>query len=420
MAEDREWVLESLVGFMSSPDWLIPMADFMETKCSVFDDEEENKLSYTEIHQQYKQLVECLLERHMQEVGISEQQFLQACSCFSSSKALQTVFQPVFATDDFPMFRSLMLQKNMELQLQALQVIKQRNGGLPECLTDGVDVISELEQKELEILQEVLSPEDKDSASPLRSRGLALSGGGAEREPEPASVLLLIKMLKLINAIKRSGLVFTQDEPMQTNPGSTGSGQMHSMRSKEEYDLEVSQQLRDTEDMASTSSSQSETHLGNTCEQLNGSEHRQSNGMNGWSRIQEMNPNETKTRPAAVTTSVTSVGKSTPLPTLRGPVKASVNNTHQKQREAEREAQSRGRGDDVELQQRSEYLKQQRDRLQTLRKEQKKHTNTLSESQSDTTAPEPQALQEITAEEKKKLQKRKHLAEKLKEEVVKK
>lgn len=86
MADDSEWVLESIAGYLSSPDWLIPLAEFMENKCSgvktpsrasaitqqhllntcecpvfavfsVFDDEDENKLTYTEIHQQYKQLV---------------------------------------------------------------------------------------------------------------------------------------------------------------------------------------------------------------------------------------------------------------------------------------------------------------------------------------------------------------------------
>lgn len=45
----------------------------------------------------------------------------------------QSVFQPVLATDDFQMFRSLMVQKNMELQLQALRVIKERNGRLDSC-----------------------------------------------------------------------------------------------------------------------------------------------------------------------------------------------------------------------------------------------------------------------------------------------
>ncbi len=34
MADDSEWVLESIAGYLSSPDWLIPLADFMENKCS--------------------------------------------------------------------------------------------------------------------------------------------------------------------------------------------------------------------------------------------------------------------------------------------------------------------------------------------------------------------------------------------------
>lgn len=155
--EEEDWVIESLVGYLGSPDWVVPVSRFMEVQCSVFDDEDENKLTYTEIHQQYKRLVEKLLDHHMQEVGINEQQFLDACSSpFAQSNTLQVVFQPVLATDDFQMFRSLMVQKNMELQLQALRVIKERHGALPECLTDGADVMSDLEQEEMKILQEVL------------------------------------------------------------------------------------------------------------------------------------------------------------------------------------------------------------------------------------------------------------------------
>lgn len=33
MAEDdREWVFESIVGYLSSPIWLIPINEFIETK----------------------------------------------------------------------------------------------------------------------------------------------------------------------------------------------------------------------------------------------------------------------------------------------------------------------------------------------------------------------------------------------------
>ncbi|XP_068182917.1 cilia- and flagella-associated protein 36 isoform X3 [Antennarius striatus] len=174
MAEDdSEWVLEGIVGYLGSPIWITPVTDFIENKCTVFDDEDENKLSYTDIHLQYKKLVEKLLDNYMQEVGINEQQFLDACTSFAKDKTLQSVFQPVLAADDFQMFRSMMVQKNIELQLQALRVIKERNGALPECLTDGVDVMTELQQQEMKILQEVLR-KSKEEYEEEMSRRLLL------------------------------------------------------------------------------------------------------------------------------------------------------------------------------------------------------------------------------------------------------
>ncbi|XP_043551954.1 cilia- and flagella-associated protein 36 isoform X6 [Chiloscyllium plagiosum] len=153
----EEWMVEGIAGFLSSSCWTIPITDFIEQNCAVFDDEEENKLSYTEIHQDYKDLVEQLLESYLQDVGIQEDQFLEACnSPLAQSESFQPVFQPVLAAEDFQVFKSLMLQKNIELQLQALRMIQERNGVLPECLTDGEDKISELEQQELRILREVL------------------------------------------------------------------------------------------------------------------------------------------------------------------------------------------------------------------------------------------------------------------------
>lgn len=340
MADDSEWVLESIAGFLSSPDWLIPLADFMDNKCSVFDDEDENKLSYTEIHQQYKQLVERLLENYTQEVGISEQQFLHACSSVSKTKTLQAVFRPVLATDDFQMFRSLMVQKNMELQLQALHVIKERNGGLPECLTDGVDVVSELEQQEMKILQEVLR------------------------------------------------------------------------RSKEEYDLEMVHRVQETEEQASTSSSLSETPL---CDSVS----QQTNTTNGTTDATELKLQESESAAVRSSAAATPSCKSKALPAVRAPVKGSESANHTPSPESLRDedTHSRAVADEQALQQRSEYLKQQRDKLQALKRDQTQK----SPADAPPAAPEPKhTAQEISVEEKKKLQKRKHLAEKLKEEVIKK
>ncbi|RXM33999.1 Cilia- and flagella-associated protein 36 [Acipenser ruthenus] len=146
MDEDSEWVVETIAGYLGSPDWVIPVTDFIEQKCTVFDDEDENKLAYTEIHQEYKEM---------------------------------NVFRPVLAAEDFEMFKSLMIQKNVELQLQALRVIKEENGTLPECLTDGVDVISELEQQELRILKEVLKRSKDEYEQDLAKKGFSEEESGS-------------------------------------------------------------------------------------------------------------------------------------------------------------------------------------------------------------------------------------------------
>ncbi|XP_044069350.1 cilia- and flagella-associated protein 36 isoform X2 [Siniperca chuatsi] len=414
MAEDdSEWVVESIVGYLGSPEWLIPVTDFMENKCTVFDDEDENKLSYTEIHLQYKKLVEKLLDNYMQEVGINEQQFLDACtSPFAKSKTLQSVFQPVLATDDFQMFRSLMVQKNMELQLQALRVIKERNGALPECLTDGMDVMTELQQQEMKILQEVLR------------------------------------------------------------------------KSKEEYDEEMSRRLLSEEEVGSTSSSCSDKPMAESSEAQNtiSAPSQQSNTAKVKSK--PVRKEESKTAAAGggdqkSAAKSSSMSKPTPdcgsngvesrvLPAVRAPVKSGEpfvslspvtkdqSSSSQTAAEAMLEEAHREAGfskpytelsasQQEQLQQRAAYLRQQRDKLHAMKKEPQKTKPTTTPEEAPTTTSEavgqsqkngacspPPPLpppaqhsnstkqKEISAEERKKLQKRKHLADKLKEEVIKK
>ncbi|CAJ1067071.1 cilia- and flagella-associated protein 36 isoform X3 [Xyrichtys novacula] len=385
MAEDdSEWVIESIVGYLGSPEWVIPVTDFMENKCTVFDDEDENKLSYTEIHAQYKKLVEKLLDNYMQEVGINEQQFLDACtSPFAKSKTLQSVFQPVLATDDFQMFRSLMVQKNMELQLQALRVIKERNGALPECLTDGVDVMAELQEQEMKILQEVLK------------------------------------------------------------------------KSKEEYDEEMCRRMRSEEEVGSTSSSCSDKPVSESREAHNAMTAPSQHGNTAKVSSKPTKKEESKTAAAGSAAKSSSTSKPKPdsgsngvesrvLPAVRAPVKSSEpsaslipESTRQSSsssqstaevwlEEAHREAGftkpfvELTTSQQEELQQRATYLRQQRDKLHALKKEQQKSKHTTTPVESPATTTTTNTIPEISAEEKKKLQKRKHLADKLKEEVIKK
>lgn len=380
MAEDdSEWVLESIVGYLGSPEWVIPVTDFMENKCTVFDDEEENKLSYTEIHQQYKNLVEKLLENYMQDVGINEQQFLDACtSPFAKSKTLQIVFQPVLATDDFQMFRSLMVQKNMELQLQALRVIKERNGELPECLTHGADVMSELQQEEMKILHEVLKK-------------------SKEEYEEEMSIRMLLDEENGSTSSSSSDRAFRESSEVQTEASSSSQQDAVAKVSSRTVSFEDSKSVDHdvTETPAQRSSSKHST------ESTNGVDPKvlpavQSNacpaGVNAASREQ------------SGTQSTTDV--------LLEEAQSEAGVTQPNSESAVTEQE--------QLQQRAAYLCQQRDRLHALKKEQQKSKHSSSPEEAPPSPPPAPTPPEISAEEKKRLQKRKHLAEKLKEEVIKK
>lgn len=54
-------------------------------------------------------------------------------SCFP----WQSLFEQFFAAEDYGIFVRLMVQKNIELQQQALAMIMQMQGALPESLKDG-------------------------------------------------------------------------------------------------------------------------------------------------------------------------------------------------------------------------------------------------------------------------------------------
>lgn len=129
-----DWVLDSLVGFLKSPTWTIPRNSFTDHNCVVFDPGEENKFSYTDIHKEYHTLVENLLESFTSDLGISGDQFTHACSQMLTSKIGQDneeLFEQVLAADDFLLFKSIMVRRNIDLELQALTLLRNQTGHSP-------------------------------------------------------------------------------------------------------------------------------------------------------------------------------------------------------------------------------------------------------------------------------------------------
>ncbi|XP_078000996.1 cilia- and flagella-associated protein 36-like [Glandiceps talaboti] len=187
---DCDWVFDTVVGFLYSPIWTVPIVNFIEHKCLVFDPEEDNTKVYTEIHGEYKELVEFLLEKFLEDVGISTEEFITACKEKSGKHSEETyvAFEQVEASQQYEVFKRMMIQKNIELELQALRLIQQRNGMVPESLQPG-DKSSvqyshaQMETEEDRILQEVLRKSKEEYEQQQRKMG---KGSGYDKEMEKA------------------------------------------------------------------------------------------------------------------------------------------------------------------------------------------------------------------------------------------
>ena len=90
---------------------------------------EDNEDEYKKVHDEYKNLVDFMLGSYMEDIGITSSQFEAACGQASArirSQFHQALFEQVWAADDYEIFKRMMIQKNIELQLQALELLQQR------------------------------------------------------------------------------------------------------------------------------------------------------------------------------------------------------------------------------------------------------------------------------------------------------
>ncbi|XP_050828079.1 cilia- and flagella-associated protein 36 isoform X2 [Serinus canaria] len=314
--DDVEWVVDTIAGFLRGPAWSIPILEFMEHNCEVFDDEEESKLSYTEIYQEYQALA---------------------------------ILQTVLAAEDFRLFKKMMVQKNIEMQLQAIRIIKERNGVLPECLTEGSDVFSEIEQEEMKILREVLrkSKEEyeieqerkrtEEARAKLKAPDVTHSCPGDSREA--------VKVKE-----STEGAEHSEESPKCPLEGSH--------KSTKEDPTPVCPVQKGTENLPQPSCTKGKE--------------------------------DTKKR---------SAGKGSENTVQKAGVKGPDLSETEKQ----------------QLKQREDYLKKKRDLLLATKKESKSNAPPPSSDQKEE---EPPPKEEMSEEKQRLLQKRKMLAEKLKEEVI--
>ena len=67
---EQDWILDTIVDYLKSPMWKNPILAFVDDHCACFDEEDENKLEYTAIHNKFKELLEAQLTDLLLKIGI--------------------------------------------------------------------------------------------------------------------------------------------------------------------------------------------------------------------------------------------------------------------------------------------------------------------------------------------------------------
>jgi len=112
---DHDWFFDIIINFLRSPRWKTPIMSFLDEYCIVFDNEEENKLEYTSIHKDFKNLVDELIGCLIAELGVTQEQFMEACGQAKKNPVHKKIVDQIIAVDNFMAFKRLMCKRNGEL-----------------------------------------------------------------------------------------------------------------------------------------------------------------------------------------------------------------------------------------------------------------------------------------------------------------
>jgi len=121
-ADDVHWKMDAVMLFMKSPEYTVPVMDFIDENCMVFDADEESKLEFSEVHGKFVETVFGLLEKFLAEIGVSQEEFSSVCQQQVMSGGKNAfVFQQIMAADDFQAFKKMMVQRNRQLSYENLK-----------------------------------------------------------------------------------------------------------------------------------------------------------------------------------------------------------------------------------------------------------------------------------------------------------
>mmetsp|Transcript_54512 Transcript_54512/g.129990 ORF Transcript_54512/g.129990 Transcript_54512/m.129990 type:complete len:517 (+) Transcript_54512:99-1649(+) len=152
---EYEWLSDYVAGVLKSPTWVVPVAQFVDDHCDLFDDSEENKIEYSTCHNQFKQLVGDLFTAHLLEVAVSPESFEEFChKGISKNQELHRVLvEQLLSVDDFLTFKAMMVKQNADIHREVItlgDVVEGEDGQLHELVSPTGNVVRDIIRESLE------------------------------------------------------------------------------------------------------------------------------------------------------------------------------------------------------------------------------------------------------------------------------
>ncbi|CDW71873.1 UNKNOWN [Stylonychia lemnae] len=154
---ENDWFFDLIITFLKSPRWKTPILSFLDEHCVIFDNDDENKLEYTIIHNDFKKIVDELLCELMAELDITQEQFMEACDKAQENPIHKKVVDQLIAVDNFMAFRKLMIKRNSELNEEALKLMLEREQKQVQ-LKLAEQITQQQEQQQQQKQQETVNP----------------------------------------------------------------------------------------------------------------------------------------------------------------------------------------------------------------------------------------------------------------------
>ena len=115
--------VEAMASFVSeSREWALSVQGFLVEHCRGFDDSDENKLEWYELHQELRAMMEALLEAELGKLGVGIDDFVSRLQASPDSRVGSDLLESVLAMDDFLEFKRMMLRLKADLELASLPV----------------------------------------------------------------------------------------------------------------------------------------------------------------------------------------------------------------------------------------------------------------------------------------------------------